>query len=278
VNTSQSVFDKNSFQQFAKDRVQTVFKAEAEIEQMIADLNKALKHKVKVREQELREEQLSVRSYSKKKLELERWVEKEKREIKKTKRHFMQGCMRLSSLLDHLVKEQGRMKNAVSSMRKGNQARQEEEQPKTQLPLRKSHSFDSELKRHEEYLQEQIFDDRIKQAPSEGFNTDSGRCLSDGSSLGAAKDAVVEQHQSFEIAPLFSQAFEYQPRAPQVLPEEAKRASDFSNLEDLSHSKENSQGSQQVKNQELNLLSDTPLYREDELVGFPDVLESMEKQ
>jgi hypothetical protein len=66
----------------------------------------------------LKDEQLSVRTYSKKKLELERWVEKEKREIKMTKSHFMQGCMRLSSLLDHLVKEQGRMKDAVSSIRK----------------------------------------------------------------------------------------------------------------------------------------------------------------
>lgn len=121
---------------------------------MIADLNKALKQKVRLREQALREEQLSVRSYSRKKLELERWVEHEKREIKKTKRHFMQGCMRLSSLLDHLVKEQDRMKDAVGSMRKGTDRRESQER------LRKSHSFDSELKRYEE--QEQIFEDRIK--------------------------------------------------------------------------------------------------------------------
>lgn len=84
---------------------------------MIKDLNVALKQKIKIREKELKEEQLSVRTYNKKKLELERWVDNEKREIKETKRHFMQGCMRLSSLLDHLVKEQGRMKDAVSSIR-----------------------------------------------------------------------------------------------------------------------------------------------------------------
>lgn len=99
------MFDKNSFQLFAKDKIKTVFKAESEIEQMIVDLNKALKKKVKHKEQELKDEQLSVRTYNTKKIELERWVDKEKREIKATKRHFMQGCMRLSSLLDHLVKE-----------------------------------------------------------------------------------------------------------------------------------------------------------------------------
>lgn len=46
-----------------------------------------------------------MRSYNRAKIELEKWVEKEKREIKATKRHFMQGCMRLSSLLEHFVKE-----------------------------------------------------------------------------------------------------------------------------------------------------------------------------
>ena len=52
-----------------------------------------------------------------KKLELDKWVQEEKKEIKKTKRYFIQGCMRLSSLLEHLAKEQGRMKDAVNSMR-----------------------------------------------------------------------------------------------------------------------------------------------------------------
>lgn len=84
---------------------------------MIADLNKALKKKIKKKEHDLKEEQLSVRTYNRKKVELEKWVEKEKREIKMTRRYFMQGCMRLSSLLDHLVKEQGRMKSAVNSIR-----------------------------------------------------------------------------------------------------------------------------------------------------------------
>ena len=31
---------------------------------------------------------MSVRTYNRKKLELEKWVEKEKREIKMTKKHF----------------------------------------------------------------------------------------------------------------------------------------------------------------------------------------------
>lgn len=72
---------------------------------MIDELNQALKKKIKIKEQELKEQQLSVRTYNRKKLELEKWVEKEKREIKMTKKHFTQGCLRLSSLLDTLIKE-----------------------------------------------------------------------------------------------------------------------------------------------------------------------------
>jgi hypothetical protein len=50
VNTNNnSVFEKNTFQEFAKDKIQTVFKAESEIDEMIADLNKALKKKIKMK-------------------------------------------------------------------------------------------------------------------------------------------------------------------------------------------------------------------------------------
>lgn len=72
---------------------------------MIEDLNKALKKKIKFRQRQLQEQDLSVRTYNRKKIELEKWVDKEKKEIKMTKRHFMQGCVRLSSLLDNFVKE-----------------------------------------------------------------------------------------------------------------------------------------------------------------------------
>jgi hypothetical protein len=54
---------------------------------------------------------------SRKKGELDKWVDRKEKEIKMTKKHFMQGCMRLSSLMDHLVKEQGRMKDAVQNIR-----------------------------------------------------------------------------------------------------------------------------------------------------------------
>lgn len=47
----QSVFEKKSFQSFAKEKV--VFKAESEIEKMIEDLNKVLKKKIKDKEFEL---------------------------------------------------------------------------------------------------------------------------------------------------------------------------------------------------------------------------------
>lgn len=55
---------------------------------MIEDLNKALKHKIKLKELQLQQSNLSVRTYNRKKLELEKWVEKEKRDIKMTKKHF----------------------------------------------------------------------------------------------------------------------------------------------------------------------------------------------
>lgn len=66
----------------------------------------------------MQEGELSVRTYNRKKLELEKWVEKERREINMTRKHFMQGYTRLSSLLDNFSKEQDRMKDAVSSIRK----------------------------------------------------------------------------------------------------------------------------------------------------------------
>jgi hypothetical protein len=47
MNTS--VFEKNSFQQFSKNS--KVFKAENEIGGMIKDLSKALKKKIKIKEQ-----------------------------------------------------------------------------------------------------------------------------------------------------------------------------------------------------------------------------------
>ena len=49
-----------------------------------------------------------MRTYNRKKLDLEKWVEKEKREISMTKKHFKQGCMgfvRLSSLMENFSKE-----------------------------------------------------------------------------------------------------------------------------------------------------------------------------
>ena len=56
---------------------------------MIEDLNKALKKKIKFRQRELQDQNLSVRTYNREKIELEKWVDKEKKEIKITKRHFM---------------------------------------------------------------------------------------------------------------------------------------------------------------------------------------------
>ena len=44
-----SIFEKNSFQQFAKDKITKVFKAESELEKMIDELNKALKKKIKIK-------------------------------------------------------------------------------------------------------------------------------------------------------------------------------------------------------------------------------------
>lgn len=52
---------------------------------MILTLNKALKKKIKIKEEQLQQADLSMGTYKRKKLELEKWVEKEKRDIKITK-------------------------------------------------------------------------------------------------------------------------------------------------------------------------------------------------
>lgn len=59
-----------------------------------------------------------MRTYNREKIELEKWVEKEKRDIKETKGHFMKGCLRLSSLLENFVTDQGRVKEAVKGIRR----------------------------------------------------------------------------------------------------------------------------------------------------------------
>ncbi|CDW79825.1 iq calmodulin-binding motif family protein [Stylonychia lemnae] len=185
-----SIFEKNSFQIFQRDKQVNVFKVENEIEQMIKDLNKALKQKVKIKKQELKDGELSVRTYNKKKGELEKWVEKEKREINLTKKHFKQGCMgfmRLSSLMENFSKEQDRMKDAVSSIRKkGNSGilQQNNSMNITNVnqnsAVRRSHSFDSEMQKQYDEVQQNLFGDNSNKEPSDGYNTVSGRRLSSG--------------------------------------------------------------------------------------------------
>lgn len=55
--------------------------------------------------------------------------------------------MRLSSLIDHLVKEQGRMKDAVSSIRSQNTHSINESSRSHIGDLRRSQSFDVELQK-----------------------------------------------------------------------------------------------------------------------------------
>ena len=52
-------------------------KAENELNTMVDELKMALYHKVKIKQKELNEENLSVRSYNRRKLELEKWVKRE---------------------------------------------------------------------------------------------------------------------------------------------------------------------------------------------------------
>ncbi len=90
---------------------------EREVDTMMSNLNRAFKRNYKKKREELAKEDLSFRTFNRKKVEMDKWVDKEKKELKVTKNFFMQGCMRLSSLLDHLMAENSRVKTAVKSIR-----------------------------------------------------------------------------------------------------------------------------------------------------------------
>eukprot|EP00347_Sterkiella_histriomuscorum_P023087 403336002 len=242
VSINASIFEKNSFQTFTREKRHPAAaqKVEKDIEQMMNDLNKALKQKVRLRKQELQDGEHSVRTYSRKKLELEKWVEKEKREMSMTKKHFMQGYLRLSSLLDNFVKEQDRMKDAVSSIRKQGSNKQGKTNQHNQSlngpsnhnnssALKRSHSFDVEINKQYEDLQQNLFggtNDNCDQ--SLGYNTVSGRRHSSGqgSSFGTAlnKNAGFNQFKLHidagldDIQPLYSQEQESNLFKPQQKP------------------------------------------------------------
>ena len=183
---------------------------------MIDELNQALKKKIRFKEQELQEQQLSVRTYNHKKFELEKWVEKEKREIKMTKKHFTQGCLRLSSLLDNLIKEQSRMKDAVSSIRKTNTSGIVAQMSNSALgQVRRSHSFDSELlpKQFTQQLRESITESQLESKTVTGTRRESNNFF----------DEAVENGGDISIKPLYTigpddknKLFEYMPLNPSL--------------------------------------------------------------
>ena len=112
-----------------------------------------------------------MRSYDRKKGEFEKWVEKETREIKMTKKHFMQGCLRLSSLLDNYIKDQYRMKEAVKSIRGEQSSVKHNSEKSMSIGVRRSHSFDSEILKQEKNLQSSL----LGHIPDLGLNTSSSR-------------------------------------------------------------------------------------------------------
>jgi len=69
-----------------------------------------------------------MREFKKKKLEIEKWAEKGKKELKATTRQFATGCQKFNSLWEDLMKQQAVMKEQVEKM----------------SHLRKSHSFDND--------------------------------------------------------------------------------------------------------------------------------------